>query len=206
MNYERLLSFGDILELNIQCDPYKLLKETKSYKWMTYNPRKDIKRYGLSLTSLTGKIDGIDLDSIYEYNRVNNTSLDETSFTELTDVYYNSSEVRKIMDPWIDTGLGRSHIIHLPPGGHFPPHRDLSHFEEDQKTFRVVVPLINCNPEQAYFMYEDKPLHFKHGKSYFMNTNKMHSVFSMSDCYLIVLNVFYNDDNVKEILSSLAYN
>jgi hypothetical protein len=28
----------------------------------------------------------------------------------------------------------------------------------------------------------------------------------MSDCYLIVLNVFYNDDNVKEILSNLAYN
>ena len=50
-----------------------------------------------------------------------------------------------------------------------------------------------------YFMYEDKPLNFEHGRAYFLNTNKVHSLFSFNDSYFIVLNIKNNEDSLKII-------
>ena len=204
-DYERLLSFGDFIKLTYKCDSNKLLQEVSHFNWLKYNPRKSIVRYGLSITSLNGELDGIDLDSLYQYNAENNTSYSESSFKTLTQVYKQSKEIQKVVDPFLPNNVVRSHIIHLPPGGHFPAHRDLSHWEENQHSFRIVIPLQNCNPEQCYFMYEDKPLRFDYGHSYFLNTNKVHSVFSMNDCYLIVLNILCNRKSVNDVINGFAY-
>lgn len=48
-------------------------------------------------------------------------------------------------------------------------------------------------------MYEDKILNFEHGRAYFLNTNKSHTLFSYGDSYMVVLNVDCNDET-KEIL------
>jgi len=48
-------------------------------------------------------------------------------------------------------------------------------------------------------MYEDKPLHFDHGRAYFLNTNKSHSLFSMRGSLMIVLNVKANEEVYKII-------
>jgi hypothetical protein len=66
--YNNLLAFGDKIKLRISCNPEKLLDEIKDFPWHRYNPRKEINRYGLSVTSLDGQLGGIDLDSLYEYN------------------------------------------------------------------------------------------------------------------------------------------
>ena len=50
-----------------------------------------------------------------------------------------------------------------------------------------------------YFMYENEPLHFDHGRAYFLNTNKSHSLFSYRDSYMIVLNVDSNEETFKII-------
>lgn len=205
MNYERILSFGDIIELNISCNVNNLFKEINSFKWAQYNPRKTITRYGLSITSLDGKLNGPDLDSIYEYNKDNDTKYDETSFCTTTPVYDMSSEIQRVVDPFINN-LCRSHILHLPAGGHFPPHRDLSHYESYQKTFRIIVPLKNCNPKSMYFMYEDKPIIFNHGYAYFINTNKEHSVFSFGNSYFVVMNVKFNEDSARAVINNLKFN
>ena len=50
-----------------------------------------------------------------------------------------------------------------------------------------------------YFMYENEPLHFDHGRAYFLNTNKSHNLFSFKDSYMIVLNVKTGEDVYKII-------
>ena len=188
MSYNSLLSFGDLIPLKLKCDVKKLFDETEEFVYLKYNPRKNIERYGLSITSLDGSLNGIDLDSIKEYNKENNTNYDELSFNELTSVYYDSEEIQKIVNPFLGH-IGRSHILHLPEGGYFPPHRDLPVYVEEQNSLRILVPLKGCNPPDMYFMYEDKPLHFEHGRAYFLNTNKAHNLFSFKESYMIVLNI-----------------
>ena len=198
MSYNSLLSFGDLIPLKLKCDVKKLFDETEEFVYLKYNPRKDIERYGLSITSLDGSLNGVDLDSIKEYNKENNTEYDELSFNKFTEVYNVSSEIQKIVEPF-KNHIGRSHILHLAEGGYFPPHRDLPVYVEQQNSLRVLIPLKGCNPPDMYFMYEDKPLHFEHGRAYFLNTNKAHNLFAFKDSYMIVLNIKTSEE-VYQIL------
>ena len=198
MSYNSLLSFGDLIPLKLKCDVKKLFDETEEFVYLKYNPRKDIQRYGLSITSLDGSLNGIDLDSIKEYNKENNTEYDELSFNKFTKVYHTSSEIQKIVEPF-KNHIGRSHILSLQEGGYFPPHRDLPVYVEQQNSLRILVPLNGCNPPDMYFMYEDKPLHFEHGRAYFLNTNKSHNLFSFKGSNMIVLNIKTNEEVYKII-------
>ena len=197
-HYHQLLSYGDLIELETRCNTDKLLKEIKDFEWKQYNPRKEINRYGLSITSSDGTRNGIDLDSLYEYNRENNTKYDEDSFKTFTDVYYKSEEVQKLVEPF-KPYLWRTHFLNFRRGGYFPPHRDMRTSKE-QKSMRLLVPISLCNPSDMYFMYEDKPLYFKYGSVYFLNTNKKHSIFSYSDkAIMLVMNVECNEDSVEKV-------
>ena len=198
MSYNSLLSFGDLIPLKLKCDVKKLFDETEEFVYLKYNPRKDIERYGLSITSLDGSLNGIDLDSIKEYNKENNTEYDELSFNKFTKVYHTSLEIQKIVEPF-KNHIGRSHILSLQEGGYFPPHRDLPVYVEQQNSLRILVPLKGCNPPDMYFMYEDKPLHFEHGRAYFLNTNKSHNLFSFKGSDMIVLNIKTNEEVYKII-------
>ena len=198
MSYNSLLSFGDLIPLKLKCDVKKLFDETEEFVYLKYNPRKDIERYGLSITSLDGSLNGIDLDSIKEYNKENNTEYDELSFNKFTKVYHTSSEIQKIVEPF-KNHIGRSHILSLQEGGYFPPHRDLPVYVEQQNSLRILVPLKGCNPPDMYFMYEDKPLHFEHGRAYFLNTNKSHNLFSLKGSMMIVLNIKACEETYKII-------
>tara|TARA_A100001015_G_C14638766_1_gene574599 strand:- start:53 stop:667 length:615 start_codon:yes stop_codon:yes gene_type:complete len=196
--YNSLLSYGDLIPLNIKCNVEKLIFQTKGFEYLKYNPRKDIQRYGLSITSLKGELDGIDLDSLKEYNKENNTNYDELSFKKFTAVYRANMEIQRIVKPFKEY-VGRSHLLMLPKGGYFPPHRDLPVYIEQQNSLRILVPLKGCNPPDMYFMYEDKPLYFEHGRAYFLNTNKSHSLFSMNGSLMVVLNIEANEEVYKII-------
>jgi len=196
--YDTLLSYGDIIPLKLKCNVEVLFKEIEHFRYAQYNPRKNIKRNGLSITSLDGDINGVDLDSIREYNLENGTRYDEDSFRTFTDVYNFSKQIQNIVNPFAEN-ICRSHILHLPPGGYFPPHRDQPVYKSDQKTIRILVPLKNCNPPEMYFMYENRPLYFNHGQALFLNTNKMHALFSYRDSYMIVLNVLANEEVYETI-------
>ena len=200
--YNNLLSFGDIIELNLKCDVSKVMfnitNNIKNYKWLQYNPRKNINRYGLSVTSTDGSFNGIDLDSIAEYNKENNTNYDESSFKKFTNVYYDCYQTRKLVDPF-RPWLWRTHYLNFRQGGYFPPHRDMRKVD-NQESFRILVPIRGCNMPELYFMYEDKPLHFNMGNAYFVNTNKMHSIFSFTDnAYMLVMNIECTDESLKKV-------
>ena len=59
--YNDLLSYGDFIQLNNSCNSKQLLDEIKEFEWIKYNPRKDVERYGLSVTSSDGTRNGVDL-------------------------------------------------------------------------------------------------------------------------------------------------
>lgn len=193
MSYSNLCTYGDLIALNLKCKESKLSSEIEKFELQKYNPRKNIKRYGLSITSLDGELGGIDLDSIKEYNNQNNTKYNEMSFNSFTGVYYSSPEIQKIIDPF-KHNIGRSHVIKLEKGGYFPPHRDQPNYIDNQKSLRIIIPLKRCNPPNMYFTYESETLQFEHGRAYFLNTNKTHSVFSFSGSSFIVLNIQANKD------------
>ena len=93
-----------------------------------------------------------------------------------------------------------THYLNFRKGGYFPPHRDMRKIGE-QQSFRILVPIKSCNPPNLYFTYEDKPLHFNMGNAYFVNTNKMHSIFSFSNnAYMLVMNVECNEDTIKKVM------
>ena len=72
-------------------------------------------------------------------------------------------------------------------------------YYEGQNSLRVLIPLKGCNPPDLYFMYENKPLYFEHGRAYFLNTNKAHNLFSFKNSYMIVLNIKTSEEVYKII-------
>lgn len=199
MTYERILSYGNVIPLRIQCSREQLLEEIKDFKFSQYNSSKPKNpRFGLSVTSYDGLINGIDLDSLHELNKRTSEYYDECSFKILTDVYHKSEQVQQLIDPWKDH-IVRTHFLNIRKGGYFPPHRDDRGYEE-QHTFRIVVPIRHCNAPKFYFMVENQPVPFMEGHAYFMNTNLMHSAFSYSnDNLMLVINVLCNSESLSII-------
>lgn len=200
---EKLLAYGDQLEITKSLDGSKFVKWTEeNFTYVRYNPRKSIERYGLSITSADGGMSGRpDLDSLLEYNKENNTNYAETDFVVPTPVF-DYPDLKKLIDPWKDN-IYRSHVLKLAPGGFFPVHRDSNNLNVD--TFRLIVPLENCQFPNTIFLLEDRILQWKPGTLYFLNTLKMHTLFnaSMSSSYWIVFNVFLNETTASSILKNL---
>lgn len=199
--YSTLTRFGDYYPLNLKCSQAKeKIKEIENtYKWVQYNPRKKIDRWGLSITSLDGGLSGRpDLDSLYEHYKKTGEIYDETDFTTPTVLY---DYFKNILDPF-KTFLGRTHIIKLEPGGYFPPHRDNKN--SNVHSFRLFVPL-NYNHVEHFFMLENKKMEFENEKVYFIDTALLHTVFNTSNdpFYFIVVNIILSTDSVNKTLSYL---
>ncbi len=110
-------SFEDFFSLSL---PHVSV-DTEALEWHRYNPRKEINRWGSSITSSHGENTGIpDLDSLYEHNRDHGTSYREGDFRTLTP---SGKQYFEFLTESFD--LGRSHFIRLGAGGYFPFHRDL---------------------------------------------------------------------------------
>lgn len=176
----------------------------ENFEYVHYNPRKDIRRYGLSITSLDGGVSGRpDLDSLKDYNKEHNTKLTERDFTQVTPVY-EYPNLKKILDP-IKPFLFRSHILKIDPSGYFPPHRDFGGLDID--SFRLIIPLQNVNPPEFTFMVDDRIQHWVQGRVYFVDTAKMHYLFNagFKPVYFIVLNVELNKTTLEYVTKSLYH-
>ena len=202
--YNDLLSYGDFIQLSNSCNSKELLEEIKEFEWKQYNPRKNINRYGLSVTSEDGSLNGKDLDSLYEYSKEKGRIYDEDEFTTLTDVYYKSKEVQKLVAPF-KPWLCRTHFLNIRKGGYFPPHVDYRGTQGKQ-FIRLLVPIKKCNPSWLYFMYEDKLLNFSRGYTYFLNTNKKHAVFSFEDdSIMLVMNIKCCKESIDKICEMIKW-
>ena len=168
-------------------------------KWVFYNSSKPgYKRYGLSLFSLDGGTSGdIDLNSILEYNKKNQTHYTELSFRVPTCYWKEFSSLSKPLKG-IEKSLGRSHLIRLDNGGFFPPHRDLG-----MDVFRLIA-FFNSKPDTLTFLLDDQKVHFFTNRLYFFNARRTHSLFSFKDnAIILVLNVEYNKDSMNFVIKNL---
>ena len=158
--------------------------------------RKDVNRWGLSVTSSDGTFNGIDLDSLYEYNKEHGTEYGEKDFNVPTPVL--NQPLAKILEPW-EGHYYRTHFLKFGPGGFFPPHRDWDYTGELVDTFRLIMPLRNVNPPQFNFILDGKQLHWDIGRMYFIDTLKMHYLFnsSFTDSYWLIVNVAANDKTIE---------
>ena len=208
MNYEHLALLGKQYPLTYQLpNPHQKVDITEEqFEYVKYNPRKDIDRWGLSLTSLDGEMSGSpDLDSLLEYNRENNTQYREDDFNVKTPAYHHFEEVLKPFEPW----LFRTHILKLNPGGYFPPHRDALGLG----ACRLIVPLKNCNPPSVNFVLDNEILTWEEGRLYFVDTIKMHYIFNgtspdvgiFDPSYWLIMNVQCHEKSVEEIIMHLQY-
>lgn len=206
MLYNYLTVYGSMYETT-----HKLKNARKFVSWteenfdyIKYNPRKDINRYGLSITSLDGGLSGRpDLDSLYEYNKEHNTNYNERDFTKFTPVY-EYEDLKNCIAP-IEKDIFRSHILKLNPGGYFPPHRDFYGMNID--SFRIIIPLENMDPPNFTFVIEDKIQQWNMGSLYFVDTAKMHYLFnaSFNPTYMIVFNVNLNKNTINFITQNMKH-
>ena len=196
-----LASLGNCVALNINVDDQLFRKEieTVSQFWKPYNPRKKILRYGISLTSIDGKLGGNDLDSLTELNKIHRTNYQEKDFRIKTEAVNYFSSLRQVFEAF-DDHLGRCHILKLDKGGHFPPHRDA--YLPSLSCYRLLILGLNCGRDEFYFTIEDERVHLDPWIPYFIDTRKVHAAFSFVDnAVLVVLNIIISEASILKALS-----
>lgn len=198
--YSILTRFGDYYPLRLHRNPGSIIDDlNNNFNWVQYNPRKNIDREGLSITSLDGGLSGRpDLDSLYEYYKETGIALNDPDFNVKTPVY---EYFKEWLDP-LEKYLGRTHVIRLNRSGFFPPHRDNKHSKIE--SFRLFLPL-NYNNMQNFFLLEDKRMEFNNGHMYFIDTAKMHTLFNTGEnpFYFVVANVILSKESVDATLKHL---
>ena len=135
-----------------------------------------------------------------EYNKENNTNLEEENFDVPTPVYEQSDELQKFIAPY-KQHLFRTHILKLDPGGFFPKHRD--YFKDCFQHVRLISALKN----PCTFLLEDKVLHWHVGRLYFLNTAKEHTIFNATGnaSYWLVINCKLNKESFNIIYDNFMY-
>ena len=111
--YSCLTHLGNIYPLDIFFDSSTFISELNHFPhpWKQYNPRKPhIPRYGISLTSADGTLNGIpDLDSLREYNKENGTTWTESKITIHTHALEHFNSIQSPIQNFLPH-LGRSHL------------------------------------------------------------------------------------------------
>ena len=199
---QRLSFMGDWLQMKQKINTRQIMEDIEGFKhhWKPYNLRNPNNRWGLSITSLDGKLSGVpDLDSLLQYNKIHGTSITNHHIKEYTEVYKQSEEIQKLIAPW-KPWLGRCHFLKLNTGGYFPEHYDINKIEYGYEEIRLIAFINNCNKKDLKFIYEDTVRDVKDGQMFFFNANKRHSVFSTSDDIIMLVFCMKFDEHLFERL------
>lgn len=204
--FNELSLLGSVADLSIDLDLKIYAEEVAKFQndWVMYNPRKaGYNRFGLSLTSLDGEVSGVpDLDSLREYNGLNNTSYQESDFRKPTRIAKHLTSLKPLLEPFEDC-LGRTHIIKLRQGGFFPPHRDS--IGKNVTSFRLLSVISGSDAQDYKFILDDKVLQLVPGRVYFVNTMLSHSLFSFcNDFQILVANIILSPASVERAFKMLA--
>ena len=195
--------YGDVVRLQFpiwSCGPITniLLNHPG---WQIYQPQKPgYNRFGLSVTSLDGGFSGEpDLYSLRDYYKDTGKSFTEVHFKRRTNIVDFIPELNPLLD-FFEPGTGRCHFLRLDKGGFFPPHRDNGAVIQAE-SFRILVPINNFNINDMKWIQEEQILNLTLGQVYFINTSKLHSLFSFVDnCIMLVLNVVWT----PQVIANMA--
>jgi len=202
-----IVNYGDVVELDFPVFNAGKIHSIimKHPGWKIYQPHKPgYNRFGLSVTSLDGGFSGEpDLSSLREYNNLHNTNYWEADFTKRTNICEFLPELNTLLD-FFENNLGRTHFLRLDKGGFFPPHRDNGAIVS-VPTFRILVPINNFGINDMKWIQNEEILNLKLGQVYFINTTKIHSIFSFVDeCTMLVLNVMWNADILSKMVRKVV--
>jgi len=204
---EFIVNWGDIVELDFHTwntgNAINVLN--KHPGWKVYQPHKPgYNRFGLSVTSLDGGYSGLpDLASLREYNLLNNTNYNEYDFKTRTNIEAFIPELKPLLD-FFEPNLGRCHFLRLDKGGFFPPHRDNGAIVA-VPSFRILVPINNFGINDMKWIQDEEILNLKLGQVYFINTSKIHSLFSFVDnCMMLVINVIWDEQILNKMVKKLV--
>ena len=118
--------------------------------------------------------------------------------TKIKDELESMSEVFNYFD------LGRTFVINLNAGGHYPPHRD--QILLTRPTFRLIAFLGNNTSSNLRWEVEDNLMRFETNHIYYVDTRKTHRLWSSApNSTMIVFNVFKNWKNVMRLMTKLKY-
>ena len=156
------------------------------------------------MTSLDGQFSGDpDLNSLREWYRLHGESYTEGDFKTRTNVCALIPELDEFLNFW-EPNLGRTHFLRLDQGGFFPPHRDNGAIVA-VPTFRIMVPIYNFGINDMKWIHEEKPLRFDLGGTYFVNTSRLHSLFSFVDnCLMLVLNINTDEHILNKMVKKIV--
>ncbi|MCC7403984.1 MAG: hypothetical protein IT288_06245 [Bdellovibrionales bacterium] len=199
-----LCQLGQLYPLSIRLNLANLRGEIDAHSkhWHPYNPRKPgYKRWGLSLTSLDGGLSGIpDLDSIKEFNQLNNTNYSELDFNCPTPALTQSPTLAPLFEAFAGE-LGRCHYLKFESGGYFPPHRDSYIFPPN--CFRLF-SVVAGDPAQYCFLLEGRQQALYPGRVYFFNSMLEHALFAYrGEVIWLVMNVRLSPKAVQAVLHNL---
>jgi len=202
-----IVNFGDVVELDFPAlNCFKVTEILNKHPgWKIYQPHKPgYNRFGLSVTSLDGGYSGEpDLYSLREYYKIHGKSYQEIDFKKRTSMVEFIPELNEIID-YFEPGTGRCHFLRLDRGGFFPPHRD-NGANADVPTFRILIPINNFNSNDMKWIQEDSILNLRMGTAYFINTTRLHSVFSFVDnCLMFVMNIEQSPVIIQKLVKRVA--
>ena len=202
-----IINWGEVIELDFpKWDLHKVMQVLDKHPgWKEYQPHKPgYNRYGLSVTSLDGGYSGKpDLYSLREYQKFYGESYNEMSFRNRTSIVQFLPELNEFLDFW-EPNLGRTHFLRLDKGGFFPPHRDNGAIVA-VPTFRILVPINNFGINDMKWIQEERILNLTLGQTYFINTSRLHSLFSYVDnCVMLVLNVHADEQILSKMVKKIV--
>jgi hypothetical protein len=202
-----IVNYGDVVELDFPNWDVKRAMAVldKHPGWKVYQPHKPgYNRYGLSVTSLDGGYSGEpDLYSLREYQQNTGKSYWEADFKRRTSIVEFIPEINPLLD-YFEPAVGRTHFLRLDKGGFFPPHRDNGAIV-DVPTYRILVPINKFNINDMKWIHEEKILNLHLGTTYFINTTKIHSLFSFVDnCVMLVLNVVWSPEILAKMVKRIV--
>lgn len=202
-----IVNFGDVVRLDFPTwDTGSMTKILDKHPgWKIYQPHKPgYNRFGLSVTSLDGGYSGEpDLCSLREWYKIHNQMYTERDFIKRTSIVEFFPQVNELLD-FFEPGVGRTHFLKLNKGGFFPPHRD-NGAVISVESFRILVPINNFGVNDVKWIQDEKILNLREGQVYFINTTKLHSVFSFVDnCTMLVLNVVWNAEILRRMVNRVV--
>ena len=184
----RLSMMSDWQELK-NFDSQKLLKEIEQFKddWKPYNPKKPNNRWGLSVTSIDGKLSGIpDLNSLLDYEKETGQVVENIDLNVPTEVYKQNEELQKILKPYLPW-LTRCHFLRIDRGGFFPDHLDVIQAERYGFDEVRLVGFVHVNEYGFKWIYDDRIIKKNNGTLWYFNGGKRHNVFSTDDGMILLI-------------------
>ena len=202
-----IINWGEVVELDFPKMDLNLVNNVldKHTGWKPYQPHKSgYNRFGLSVTSLDGQYSGEpDLYSLREWQKMTGNSYNEMSFKKRTNIVQFLPELNEFLNFW-EPNLGRTHFLRLDKGGFFPPHRDNGALVA-VPSFRIIVPIYNFGVNDMKWIHDEKITRLELGATYFLNTSRLHSVFSFVDnCLMLVLNVGTDQHILEKMVKKIV--